>query len=130
MVLIVLFLLGIANFALHKAVLEMPGCDGGNVKYLMGHTHCNKKMTDGRGYLIGASGAGWGPSGPQPDNPCPDVGFVYFDSTRGREELTLFTVWDNSTSHVAALRSCFADHGIGQCTHLGTVWTNTSFVDL
>jgi len=110
-------------------VIQLPGCDHGNVKFMMGHEHCNKKWDKpilGAGYLIGGSGAGWGPSGPEPDNKCPSIGFVYLDTTGGREKLTLFTVWNNGTDHFPALRDCFKERGIASCTHLGEVWTNVS----
>ena len=114
-------------------VKKLPGCDGDvPVKYLMGHDHCNKLMVDDgqvQGYLVGASGAGWGPSNPvghEKPNPCPYVGFIYFDSTHGREEVTLFNVFNNGTSVFPELRQCFAEHGIGACTHLGEVWTNVT----
>ena len=111
-----------------------PGCTGGNVRYLMGHEHCNQNrlVSDGRGgvqggYLIGASGAGWGPvpDGPREKaNRCPYIGFVFLDSTGGRERSTLFTVWSNTSDHYEGLIECFNTVGIGNCTHLGTQWTD------
>jgi hypothetical protein len=141
-------------------VVTMPGCDGGNVRFLMGHEHCNKVWNkdvvrfvedpDGlhfpttakstadaspRGFLVGASGAGWSASDPSPrNNPCPEIGFVYLDTTGGREAITLFTVWnataDNATSdYFEPLRDCFEAHGIGGCTHLGTRWLDVPLPD-
>ena len=116
----------------------LPGCDNPDVpvKYLMGHEHCNELMDGsgkipGIGYLVGAAGAGWGPSNPighEKPNPCPYVGFIYFDSRHGREEVTLFNTFNNGTSAFAAIRDCFAAHGVGACSHLGTVWTNTTLL--
>ena len=59
-------------------------------------------------------------------NPCPSIGFVYLDTTGGRETMTLFTMWNNGTDHFPEIRDCFAAKGIGNCTDLGVPWLNAS----
>ena len=77
---------GMGTPDVYAQVLTLPGCDGGNVRFMMGHDHCNRvwepsvadllenpevpptfpaaapRQEGAPGFLIGASGAGWGPS--------------------------------------------------------------------
>jgi hypothetical protein len=83
-----------ATPAVHARVKLLAGCDGGRLRYVMGHTHCNKPTADGVGYLLGGAGlrGGGGPAAPG----CDALGFAYVDSTGGRELVVGFTLADDA----------------------------------
>ena len=93
-----------ATPAVHARVKLLAGCDGGRLRYVMGHTHCNKPTADGVGYLLGGAGlrGGGGPAAPG----CDALGFAYVDSTGGRELVVGFTLADDAMDRWEGGRWC------------------------
>lgn len=113
----------------YERLVQLPGCDGGNVRYFEGHHHCNmvdNTIAPAAGFIV----AGFG----KLNNHCDNFGIPIFDTTGGRLQVIYFPIAvdnvDNSTAaahRYDQLQSCFATHGVSNCYHLQhDVWLNES----
>eukprot|EP00929_Paragymnodinium_shiwhaense_P034022 TRINITY_DN1855_c0_g1_i2.p1 TRINITY_DN1855_c0_g1~~TRINITY_DN1855_c0_g1_i2.p1 ORF type:complete len:476 (-),score=46.35 TRINITY_DN1855_c0_g1_i2:654-2081(-) len=95
----------------------LPGCDvfnaAGNLKFFMGHTHCNKPHPHGHvdtGFMV----AGQGMEG------CSNFGIPVVDTTAGRTRVIYF---DTSTHEkYDTVLTCVQAKGWRACESLATVW--------
>lgn len=104
------------------------------LRYFMGHDHCNAPTADGHGFLVGGTGAAHGN--------CNEWGFVHID-TRGAPAVglqevprvanqaaghlvTKFTVATDDNDNFPDLYACVASRGsLSSCvTPNGEVWLN------
>merc|ERR1711871_417889 len=100
-----------------------PGCDklsnANRLKYIMGHTHCNKVTQENVGFMV----AGQGMEG------CGNFGVPVVDSTNGMLNIWYFPIADKQgTDNYNSTLSCFMAHGIDGCYHLAESWLNQSLV--
>ena len=103
----------------------MPACNHlGNtvpVKYLAGHTHCNKILEPDVGFML----AGQGMAGS-----CGNFGIPVLDTTGNRMKLLYYPLVEpddkgNSTKQderTEAILSCFGNGDMGRCEHLAERW--------
>lgn len=98
-------------------VSAVPGCDtfakAGNLKFIMGHTHCNMPHPHGRvdsGFMV----AGQGMVG------CGNYGIPVFDTTGGRTRVFYFDT--SSDEKYDAVMACVPAKGWRACIHLADVW--------
>ena len=112
-------------FAVFARVSELPGCDGGNLRFVAGHKHCNEIVaTDGAeavGYLLGGTGVNGGG--------CNEFGFALVDTTGGREVVAKFLLATDKAGGVdvfEAAVACFEQKGVANCLEFGEVWRNTT----
>lgn len=104
--------------AVYDYIKRLPGCDGGNLRFMMGHLHCNKVHKPDVGYLLGATGLrGSG---------CDSFGFAYVDSTAAREQVVHFELANSTMDRFDEVVDCFETQGVARCVHLGEVWRNTT----
>ena len=88
--------------------------DSVNLRYVMGHTHCNKVVEEGVGFMV----AGQGMEG------CGNYGFSLFEThgDDGGVEITYFPIDDND-DRFEATRRCFEVHGAANCKEkFGVRW--------
>lgn len=114
--------------AVYSEIKGFDGCaqldDAQQLKYIMGHTHCNEvTATDKRGDepALGMMVAGQGMEG------CGNFGVPMVDTKPdGRVEVVYYEVQSvkSSTDRYDDISKCFATKGIGACQDLGTVWLN------
>jgi hypothetical protein len=110
-----MYMQGDGTPATYERLIKLPGCDGGNARYMMGHSHCNRPEKDGDGFLLGGTGIG--------DSGCEEFGFAYFDTTRGRERLIYFFLANKQgDDRYVEVVGCIERQGIDACTHLGEAW--------
>ena len=107
--------------------------DAFNLKYIMGHTHCNEvtandtRTGDGLGFMV----AGQGMEG------CANFGVPILETTettqdeKGRVELIYYNVQDyhEGSDRYDEILKCFEENGVKGCKDLGTVWLNQSIGD-
>eukprot|EP00928_Gymnodinium_smaydae_P090883 TRINITY_DN74599_c0_g1_i2.p1 TRINITY_DN74599_c0_g1~~TRINITY_DN74599_c0_g1_i2.p1 ORF type:complete len:520 (-),score=45.90 TRINITY_DN74599_c0_g1_i2:135-1478(-) len=101
----------------YDRVSQVPGCaklaSAGNLKYVMGHTHCNLPHPHFH-VDIGFMVAGQGMTG------CGNFGMPVLDTTEGR---TRFYYFDTSSEErYKAVMDCVPVHGWRACVHLAEVW--------
>ena len=113
--------------AVYEEIKSFDGCAqldaAHNLKYVMGHTHCNEVTAtdpvtkDGLGFMV----AGQGMEG------CGNYGIPIVETTKeGRVEITYFNVQDTSGSpdQYDAILKCFEEKGPVNCKELGKTWLN------
>ena len=101
----------------HKKLKTLPGCQeyGDKLKYYAGHTHCNRVIETGVGFMV----AGMGMEG------CGNFGVPVVDSTGDTPQILYFPIQDvhNETVDMYnATVQCFLDKGVGGCTDMATNW--------
>ena len=116
---------------------RLEGCDRGTLRYVMGHTHCNRvaetaetaaTAEDGAagrarapvGYLLGGAGVRGDFMG------CNTLGFGYSVTGGSRELMVGFDLANATADRFDEIVGCFEAHGIGGCLHHGQVWRNTT----
>ena len=110
---------------------EMPTCNLlGNavpVKYLAGHTHCNKILEPDVGFML----AGQGMAG----CPDPNFGIPVLDTTGNRMKLLYYPLvepadggdFSRQEERTAAILDCFGEGDLGKCEHLAERWLDQPF---
>ena len=101
---------------------EIKGMDGcqqldeiNSLKYVMGHTHCNKVTEKDKGFMV----AGQGMEG------CGNFGIPFVDTRENRVEIIYYNVQDlTGIDKYDDILNCFQSKGISNCKDLGTVWLN------
>ena len=105
--------------AVYEEIKGMDGCkaldDKNALKYVMGHTHCNKVVEKDKGFMV----AGQGMEG------CGNFGIPFVDTREGRVEIIYYNVQDlTGADNYEKVLDCFQTKGISNCKDLGTVWLN------
>lgn len=105
----------------YNEIKSLPGCAalGPNLRYLMGHTHCNKIITKDVGFMM----AGQGMDG------CGNFGLPIVDSTNGRIRIWYYEIANlKGTDNYETLLKCFQQGKgiVDGCSHLATLWLNVS----
>ena len=106
--------------AVYEEIRSMDGCaqldKTQSLKYIMGHTHCNKVTEKDTGFMV----AGQGMEG------CGNFGVPYVDTRNGRVEIVYFNVQDlTGVDKYETIVNCFKTKGGPEnCKELGTVWLN------
>jgi hypothetical protein len=137
---------GMSTPEVYGRVALLAGCDRGTLRYVMGHTHCNKVAATvpasvypssssssshgirsaavGResvGYLIGGAGVRGDFMG------CNTFGFGYFQTSAAGDELMVgFDLANETHDQFDETLKCFVARGVGQCLEFGTIWRNTT----
>eukprot|EP00041_Stephanoeca_diplocostata_P012646 m.212158 g.212158 ORF g.212158 m.212158 type:complete len:440 (-) comp19036_c0_seq2:81-1400(-) len=119
---------GMDTPSVYAKVTTFPGCNHGTVRYLMGHTHCNKVSDTAEdsgqraaaGYLLGGTGVRGDFMG------CNTLGFAYVDTTGGRELVIGFELANETMDVFDTVVGCIERFGVDACLQFGSVWRNTS----
>ena len=141
---------GMSTPKVFRRVQRLAGCDHGTLRYVMGHTHCNRvaetawsqhshstaaaqpqpqhSRTHGTataakepiGYLLGGAGVRGDVMG------CNTFGFGYSATGGGRELMVGFDLANSTADRFDEIVGCFEARGIGECLQYGQVWRNTS----
>ncbi len=99
------------------------------LKFIMGHTHCNKvtasdPRASGQAAAMGMMVAGQGMEG------CGNFGVPIVDTTAdGRLEVYYYEIQSTesgSSDNYEAVASCFQEHGVDGCKGLADVWLNAT----
>jgi len=96
----------------------LEGCNkfGDNLKYFMGHTHCNEVTETGVGFMV----AGMGMEG------CGNFGVPVVDSTSDKTEVFYYPIQDAEDASKGdkynVTVSCFEENGVGGCISLADKW--------
>jgi hypothetical protein len=101
----------------YDKVSAVPGCAAfaaaGNLKFIMGHTHCNTPHPHGHidtGFMVAGQGMGG----------CGNFGIPILDTTGGRTRMLYF---DTSTdAKYDAVMACVPSKGWRACTELADIW--------
>lgn len=123
--------------SVYERLRTLPGCDGGKLRYVAGHVHCNEVMQwadgdvpyegskgDPIGYMLGGTGV-------RGEN-CNTFGFAYFSTTDDRELVVGFTMGTDKGEEDAPpdvfeeAIACFEDKGVANCLEYGTIWRDSS----
>jgi len=101
----------------YDKVSDVPGCAAfavaGNLKFIMGHTHCNLPHPHGHvdtGFMV----AGQGMTG------CGNYGIPVLDTTGGRTRMFYFDT--SSDEKYEAVMGCVPKKGWRACINLADVW--------
>jgi len=130
---------GMSTPEVYRTLGGLGGCNHGTLRYVMGHTHCNRvaavappiRRADGGlgsqskgesvGYLIGGAGVRGDFMG------CNTLGFGYFEAGNGGNELMVgFDLANETHDQFDAALHCFGTKGVASCLEYGTVWRNTT----
>mmetsp|Transcript_49155 Transcript_49155/g.105292 ORF Transcript_49155/g.105292 Transcript_49155/m.105292 type:complete len:485 (+) Transcript_49155:62-1516(+) len=101
----------------YDEMAKLPGCkemaEAGNLKFFMGHTHCNVPHPHGHndtGFMV----AGQGMSG------CSNYGIPVFDTTEDRNRVFYFDASTEDTFN--NVTSCVGAKGWRNCLSLAEIW--------
>jgi len=104
----------------YDQMAKLPGCDTlsaqNNLKFFMGHTHCNLPHPHGKagaGFMV----AGQGMEG------CGNYGIPVIDTTESRVRVWYFDVYSLSgQDNYDVLKECLLVRGWRRCTMYATLW--------
>jgi hypothetical protein len=104
-------------------IMALEGCSnlGDKLKYFVGHEHCNYKIDDGNGFLVGSFGyAG-----------CGNFGLPILDTRNGRATLNYFPLGDNwnKVANYDEILGCIGAKGYSACTQYADVWMDQALDD-
>merc|ERR1712226_376451 len=101
----------------YDQMIKYPGCKemhaAGNLKFVMGHTHCNVPHPHnhtGEGFMV----AGQGMEG------CGNFGVPVFDTTSGRTRVFYFET--ETDAKYNSVLECVSSKGWRRCLDHATIW--------
>lgn len=111
--------------AIHARLMLLSECNSipiKKLKYVYGHSHCNRQVGEAMSYNV----AGQGMDG------CTNYGFPVFDTTNGQFKVYHFLIQtaEEGSDKYSEIHDCISTHGVTQCYHLAEEWTVQSFEDM
>jgi len=108
--------------AVYKEISALPGCDklGDRLKAFDGHTHCNHVQASGHAEEVIFMIGGHGMLG------CSQYGFAYLESEKNALRVYYFEERTSEADNYEKIRSCIQEKGVAQCTHLATLWVDST----